>query len=167
MLIRILAAAMFTAAGCFAGMTFSDKLRSQQKVCGALIYLLQRVKFLVCYRCDDIYEVCRNLRADDELKVFSFVGRLPDSYGHNCDFRNIWENEVRSENIPEKEMDILLQLGTVLGRSDRESQSAAIDQLITEAEALSVLRRENYIKKSGLYRSAGLLMGLMAGIIVI
>ena len=167
MLIRILAAAMFTAAGCFAGITFSDKLRSQQKVCEVLIYLLQRVKFLVCYRCDDIYEVCKSLRADDEMKLFSFVDRLPDSYVHNCDFRSIWENEVRLENIPEKETDILLQLGNVLGRSDRKSQSAAIDQLLKEAEALSVLRRENYIKKSGLYRSAGLLMGLMAGIIVI
>jgi stage III sporulation protein AB len=167
MLIRFVAAVMFTASGCFAGITFSDKLRSQQKVCEVLIYLLQRVKFLVCYRCDDIYEVCKSLRADDEMKLFSFVDRLPDSYGHNCDFRSIWENEVRSENIPEKETDILLQLGNVLGRSDRESQSAAIDQLLKEAEALSVLRRENYIKKSGLYRSAGLLMGLMAGIIVI
>lgn len=167
MLLRVVASAAFVIAGGVAGFALADKLRREQRMCGVIGYLLQRTAFLVGYRCDDVYEVCNELKRDCELLPLAFLQQLPEHYECGSDFRSCWENAVISQNYGSDETEILLRLGGVIGRSDCASQLDSIKQLEGALAQTEKLRREAYLSKGRVYRSVGLLFGVMAGILVI
>lgn len=168
MIFRIAAALAFTAIGGIIGFSLSDKLRSAKKNCRAVDHLLQRASFLIGSRSEDVYTICRELKADSELKNLRFLQLLPDRYIAGENFHICWENALDSEeNIGDEEKEILLGFGAVLGKSDSAAQISAINGLRQELEALTAVRREDLVKKGRLYRTAGLLFGVMAGILVL
>ena len=93
---------------------------------------------------------------------------MPESYDCGEDFHFLWENAVKSQkDIPDKEKNILLIIGNTVGTSDAESQINTFSSLKAETELLKSLRISEYDKKGRLFRSIGVLMGVMAGILVI
>ena len=72
-----------------------------------------------------------------------------------------------SQQMRSEERDILLRLGDILGKSDCSAQRSAIDAMNTELAEISSRRSEILLRKGRLYRSAGILFGIMAGILVI
>lgn len=168
MILRFLAAVSFTMIGGIVGFSMADKLNQSRKICGEIGYLFQRTSFFITYRQDDVYTICRSLKSDSELKNLTFIAELPECYRTGEDFRQLWDSAVRSQkNIDNEEAELLLHLGAVLGKSNAESQAEAIAGLTAELERITQIRTENLLKKGRLYRSAGLLFGVMAGIIVI
>ena len=69
--------------------------------------------------------------------------------------------------IPQEERRLLSEFGSIIGASDAEGQQKSLSAFEKEAEQLAVMRRETYLKKGKLYRSVGLLFGLMGAILVI
>ena len=166
-MLRFIASATFAVAGGMVGFALADKLRREQRLCTVIGCLLRRTAFLVGYRCDDVYAVCAELKRDSELSPLTFVQLLPESYEGGTDFRAFWENAVKSEDFCSDEEEILLRLGTVIGRSDSASQLDSIRALEVSLAEVETRRRESYLRKGRLYRSVGLLFGVMAGILVI
>ena len=85
-MLRIIAALAFTSAGGIMGFSMADKLKEARKICDDISSLFQRASFLIGYRCDDVYAVCRNLKADSEFKNLTFLQYLPDEYTVGEDF---------------------------------------------------------------------------------
>ncbi len=167
MMMRFVASAAFAAAGGIVGFAFAEKLRREQKLCALIVRLLQRTAFLVGYRCDDVYSVCAELRRDSELSALTFLESLPKSFESGENFRICWENAVRSAGFADDEEDVLLKLGNIIGRSDSESQVDSIRWLERTLSETEKKRSEAYLRKGRLYRSVGLLFGVMVGILVI
>ena len=167
MLLRFAASAAFVVAGGMIGFTLADKLRREQRLCSVIGCLLRRTAFLVGYRCDDVYSVCAELKRDSELAPLTFLQSLPESYDGGADFRECWENAVRAANICTDEESICLRLGAIIGRSDSASQVTSIRSLEVNLAEIEKRRSEAYLRKGRLYRSVGLLFGVMAGILVI
>lgn len=167
MLVKLTASIFFITIGGVVGFSLADKLRSERRICNELAHLLQRTSFLIGYRADDVYSVCSELKRDSELRGLSFLGALPERFEVGSDFRKCWNEAVSSQSFQSEERDILLRLGAVLGKSDRQSQVESIRQLQTELAALTEKRSSDYLRKGRLYRSVGLLFGVMAGILVI
>ena len=166
-MLRFIASAAFAAAGGMVGFALADKLRREQKLCTVIGCLLRRTAFLVGYRADDVYSVCSELKRDSELASRTFLQLLPESFESGTDFRTVWGNAVRSQNFGSDEETLLLRLGTVIGRSDSASQLDSIHALEVSLAEIEDRRRESYLRKGRLYRSVGLLFGVMAGILVI
>lgn len=166
-MIRVVTSLILTAFGGAVGYALADKLRSECRICRDIVTLLSRAGFLVGCRGDDIYAICSELRRDSELSRLNFLRELPTSYSAGCDMRKCWREAVCGQNYPEREEDILLRLGGILGRTDSESQQTAIAGLIAETEHLTAQQDELYSKRGRIYRTAGLLFGVMAGILVI
>ncbi len=165
---RILSALAFTAVGGIAGFSMADKLRETRRICEEINHLFQQTVFFITYRQDDIYAICRNFKSDNELKHLTFLQSLPESYSAGEDFRKIWNNAVVSQkNIGTEERELLVHFGSILGKSDAQSQAEAISGFMKELDRITEIRTENLLKKGRLYRSAGLLFGVMAGILVI
>ncbi|MDO4862741.1 MAG: stage III sporulation protein AB [Ruminococcus sp.] len=167
MLLRLAASAAFAVAGGMVGFALADKLRREQRLCAVIGCLLRRAAFLVGYRCDDVYAVCAELKRDSELAPLTFLQSLPESYESGADFRDCWEKAVKSQRYGSEEEAVLLRLGNIIGRSDSASQLDSIRALEVTLGEVEARRRENYLRKGRLYRSVGLLFGVMAGILVI
>lgn len=166
-MLRFIASAAFAAAGGMVGFALADKLRREQRLCTVIGCLLRRTAFLVGYRCDDVYAVCAELKRDSELAPLTFLQSLPESFEGGADFRAFWENAVKSQAFSSDEETILLRLGAIIGRSDSASQLDSIHALEVSLAEVEARRRETYLRKGRLYRSVGLLFGVMAGILVI
>ncbi|MCM1133095.1 MAG: stage III sporulation protein AB [Ruminococcus flavefaciens] len=168
MMFRIFLALALTSAGGITGFCMADKLRESRKICDEINHLFQQTAFFINYRQDDVYAICRHLKADSELKDLTFLNSLPDFYSTGEDFHRLWTESLESQkNLSREEADILAHFGCILGKSDAESQSETILGLQKELGRITEIRTENLLKKGRLYRSAGLLFGVMAGILVI
>lgn len=168
MIFRVAAALIFTAVGAVIGFSLADRLRDERKSCGAVGHLLQRAAFLIGSRCEDVYSVCRDLKKDTELKCLGFLQLLPNYYIAGEDFHRLWNCALDSEqNIGKEEKELLYRFGGMLGKSDKNAQLSEIHSLMSELEDVSGMRRDALVKKGRLYRVAGLLFGVMAGILVL
>lgn len=167
-MLRLLAAVIFTAVGGMIGGAMSEKLRMSRRRCGCISALIRRLNFLIGFRSDDVYSVCRQLKSDPELGLLKFVECLPTEFSPDVDFRYCWRSAVESQPDLEKdEVGILLRIGGILGKSDVQGQRTGLDELQRELDRMTEVRAAELAKKGRLYRSAGLLMGAMAGILVI
>lgn len=165
---RIIAAFAFTSAGGIIGFSMADKLKEARKICDDISSLFQRASFLIGYRCDDVYAVCRNLKSDSGFKDLTFLQYLPDEYTVGEDFHCCWNQALESQkNLGKEEKELLAYFGSVLGKSDVDRQLSSISEIQKELERIYAVRLENLQKKGRLYRTTGLLFGVMAGILVI
>ena len=167
MILRYISALVFVAAGGIAGFALASKLRHEQRICAAICCLFSRTAFLVGYRCDDVYAVCSELRRDSELEQLTFLKELPEIYSPGVDFRDIWRSAVISQNFGADETELLIRLGNIIGRSDSASQSDTINQLGVRASELEKRRAETSRQRGRLYRSVGMLLGVISAILVI
>ena len=74
---------------------------------------------------------------------------------------------ISQKNLGEDEKEILFRCGGIIGKSDAGGQIAMLGELQEKIRKIEEQRGETALKKGRLYRSVGLLFGIMAGIIVI
>lgn len=168
MILRMVSALSFTAIGGIVGFSMSDKLKESCIICNEIDYLFQQAAFLITYKQDDVYAICRTLKANSELKNLTFLKNLPDIYKTGENFREIWADAVESQkNICSEEKSLLLHFGCILGKSDAEGQAESISAMQNELNHIREAHTENLLKKGRLYRCVGVLFGVMAGILVL
>lgn len=168
MIFRIFSALILTAIGGITGFSMADKLSESRRICEEISHLFRQTAFFITYRQDDIYTICRKLKTDNELKHLTFLQNLPDCYHTGEDFRRLWNDALESQkNLSGEEAELLAHFGGILGKSDAQSQAESISAFQKELDRITEIRTENLLKKGRLYRSAGLLFGVMAGILVI
>ncbi|MCM1529598.1 MAG: stage III sporulation protein AB [Alistipes sp.] len=166
--LRLAAAVIFTAVGGIIGGAMADKLRRGCRRLSDIQHLLGSVGYWVGSREDDVYTVCRRIKCENILHDVSFISELPDSYTAGENFHSRWNSAVQeSRELAESEKEVLTELGRILGSGDKESQLNSIKALEREAERLRNMQNDLLAKKGKLYTSAGLLFGVMAGILAI
>lgn len=166
--LRLAAAVIFTAIGGIIGAAMADKLRRGCKRLSEMQHLLGRVGYWIGSREDDVYAVCRRIKNENFLPGISFTGKLPESYHSGENFHSQWVAAVQeSRDLEEQEKELLTELGRILGSGDKTSQLNSIKALERETERLRNEQKDQLAKKGRLYTSAGLLFGVMAGILAI
>ena len=168
MLMRIIAALMFAAAGAAGGFSGAEKLKKNLELCRETAELMRIAAILIRFQGLDVYELSGRLRQSSELHELTFLNILPQTFSEGENFHDKWKDAVMlQENIPEEEQRILLGFGDMLGTSDIDGQLASISSYEAELEGLERKRRDDFLRKGKLYRSAGALFGVMAGILII
>lgn len=166
--LRLAAAVIFTAMGGIIGAAMADKLRRGCKRLSEIQRLLERVNYWIGSREDNVYAVCQRIKIENILPGTEFTEKLPDSYRSGENFHSQWDAAVqKSRDMEEKEKEILTELGRILGSGDKTSQLNSIKALERETERLRNEQNDQLVKKGRLYTSAGLLFGVMAGILAI
>lgn len=168
MLFRIMAGIMFSVAGSVAGISFSERLKAELELCHNIREMLLTSAVIIRCRADDVYTISAELKQDKSLEKLTFLQEIPEKYTPDRNFREIWKNAVNSQkNLPEDAKRILHDFGATLGQSDIEGQLVAMDALNENAVILEKKYSEIYAQKGKLYRSIGILLGLMTGILII
>ena len=166
MIIKITAMFLIILGGAFFGIDRSDKLKKRAEICHEIEKLLHICEFAIKSSDYDVYSIARKLKAV-RFKDLSFIKYVPAQYEAGRNFRNDWENAVLKSKLEIEEKQLLSEFGRTLGTSDTDGQLKVISAYIEEVHSLYEQRKAEYTKKGKLYRSLGVLGGIMAGIIMI
>ena len=164
MLLRLMSAVMFVLAGAAAGTAGSQRLRRNRELCREIGCVLRNTSVYIRCMGLDVYHLVRRLRGNCSL---SFIDRLPDSFQEGQNFHRCWHEALSCEELPDEERGLLEELGRTIGTSDVSGQLSAISAREEELRQLEKKRAEAYLQKGRMYRSIGVLFGVMAGILVI
>ena len=167
-MLRITACLCIVLIGGICGMAMSDKLKKRRDCCREIQAVLTRISSFIRYRELNVYEIVSELRETSAVKKLKFIERLPTSYETGEDFHDSWEEELkRDEYIPEEEKEVLMEFGKAHRTSDTEGQLLSAEQASERIYNIEKQRSEEYLKKGKLFRSVGVLFGIMAGIMIV
>lgn len=168
MMLRLISALLFTAAGTAAGVMLSQRLAKEREICRETGDLLRSTALQIRHRGADVYELSTGLKESRVLDSLTFLRFLPEKYKFGEDFHEMWRKALDGQrDIPIDERRILSRLGELLGTSDIEGQLSSIALLEDELMTVKERREENYRRRGKLFRSVGVLAGAMTGILVI
>ena len=115
----------------------------------------------------DVYGIVLKLKSAGFLGL-TFLNELPENYDENTDFHSNWKSAVMNcHTFSTEERNLLIEVGTSLGTSDTEGQIKDLVLYQARAQELYEIRIAEYRVKGRLYRSLGLLSGIIVGIIAI
>ena len=168
MFFRIISAIMFTVAGATAGIYFSERLKSDLSFCRNIHEMFMNTAVIIRCSAVDVYSIGAELRRNKKFYRLDFLQAIPEKYSPEHNFREVWINSVKSQkNLPDDVQGLLCDFGYVLGQSDIEGQLSSIATLTEKAGILEKKYSDIYIQKGRLYRSIGILFGIMTGILII
>lgn len=168
MFFRIIGALMFSLAGGVAGVSFSERVRNELELCRSIRAMLLNTSVIIRCRASDVYTIASELKQDRSLQRLTFLQKIPEEYTPEENFREVWYEALElQKNLPEDARRILSEFGAVIGQSDIEGQLVSIDALSENASILEKKYSGIYSQKGRLYRSVGMLFGIMVGILII
>lgn len=149
------------------GLKASDRLKKYCESCNLIEEALNQIAVMIRYRSFNIYIISSELKKSTSLSKLEFIKKLPEKFDSQ-NFFDIWCNAVESDSlIGEEEKKLLKSFGENFGTSDIEGQLSNIDMIKEKLNIISEKRRSEYEKKGKLYRSIGLLAGIMTGILIL
>lgn len=156
------------AVGTVIGASLSDRLRILRNYDRSLMTMMNQISVMIRYQALDVYEITTALRQLPACAELHFLKLLPAQYEPSQDFHQVWKEAVQSDKmLGNEETGLLLEFGCSFGMSDAEGQLSSLEAALASLSVIEKRRSEEYAKKGKLYRSVGMLFGVMAGIIVI
>lgn len=139
------------------------RLSSLETVKTAVITLKHRL----CFTLGSPIELLNELKADERFKSCDYILNS----ANECEqrgFETAWKTAVLQSELPFEENDraILLQVGSILGKSDLETQLNQFDLLLEQLSAEIAEYRGEMDKKQRLYSSLGILLGVGAAVML-
>lgn len=113
-------------------------------------------------------ETIEQISRNPDYKDFDFIAEIVELSDDNYNIHEIWEQSVEKSLILGKdEAEIMLSFGNMLGTSDISGQLSSIEIYKKRLEFLLSGLRKDYESKGKMYRSLGLLLGIMTGIVLL
>lgn len=168
MVFKLLAALMFSTAGAIIGISGSERLKQNRDICRAIGEMLRVSAIMIRYRRMNVYDLVGELKSSESLSQLAFLKNLPERYVQGENFHDLWQYHLqKQDDLENEEKKLLSEFGRIIGASDSKGQLTSIEALEAELQQLEKKRSECYLQKGRMYRSVGMLFGVMVGILVI
>lgn len=142
----------------------SEKLKRTENI----RRMLDDISTLIRFQALTVYEIVENLSKNSTYSNLEFITYVKSSIRVDKPFYEIWQEAIyKDKMLSEKERHLLENLGNSLGSSDIDGQISSIDLYKNNAEILMNSARDEYVKKSRLYNSLGVLVGVFISIMLI
>ena len=161
MLIRVAGACLIVMCGSLWGISKAAVYRDKLQICDDILTIIRRTAGLIRCGCDTS-EILAELKAKSD--IFSDI---PDDFSVTEDINEILRKAVEKSAVEGEEKNLLMRYCKELGTTDIDGQTAMLGSLAKLADELRERRRADLTKYGRLYRSVGILFGLMAGIAII
>lgn len=113
----------------------SLRLRKRAEILDKTFLMLNEIKIMLEYSCPSMYELIQML-AEKECYMGMFTSECKKELEEGIDFPAAWSSAVEKYGIYKKEeRDKLIQLGSLLGTSDLESQLSVLQMYIISFDA--------------------------------
>jgi stage III sporulation protein AB len=96
-----------------------------------------------------------------------FIKELVSISENEADIHKAWSEAVKKSVFGNEEREIMLLFGNMLGTSDINGQVSAIELYKKRLDNLFNELKTEYESKGRMYRSVGVLIGIMAGILLV
>ena len=152
--------------GAMAGMACSGKLRMKLERTEKLCSFLREMGVLMQYQMSTLGELLDTFSNRSVYQEFQFLSQTAAHMQQQTPFVQAWSEQVQAEKHLSPEVkDVVLELGEELGRTDLEGQLSALSQAHIQLQRFQDTYRVTYQKKGKLYRSLGLLAGLLLAVL--
>ena len=163
-MLRFIGGALIFAVSTYCGFYISGRLKTRCDFLRAMSDALSFISSEIEFGQYDLEHIFKRIKIPAVSDFFGACAKFIKSDG----VRQVWGSEVLNCNVIKSEdADILLQLGSQLGRTDIEGQKNAISRAISELDKNAKAANEEYIRLGKTYRECGALLGLFFMIILI
>ena len=147
------------------GVTKSAQLEKAVSFCSITCRMLNSISLMIRYNNYEIPEILHELCKNEECSEYISEAAVQNEKG--MDFHTAWWKAVEKYVKLKPEREILLRFGNEFGLSDIDGQIKLIEGITAEINEVKILRTDEYNKYGRVYRTVGILFGLMAGVIII
>lgn len=167
-MIKLFGVLLIVISGAVSGVIASSRLREQARTANLLRSMMIRVAVLVRYNSLNVYEIISTLRGDNSFSELGFLQYIPIEYISGEDFSAEWSKAVEGDSsLGDEEKSVLKSFGSTFGTTDANGQLTLIETTAEELKRICDVRESDYSRKGKLYRSVGMLVGVMTGIALI
>lgn len=163
-MLRIIGAAMIIFAGSMIGFLKSDRLKKREECIDRIISGLNLLETDISYGKTDLYGALFAIGEAHNIGMFKTMAKNLSKDGIKGATRLALEKE---EFLLQRDKAPIFTLGDNLGQTDSKTQSGAIKRAVLSLSEGKKNAQEEYARLGKLYRSCGVLGGILGAIILI
>lgn len=166
-MIRITGVLLIFFSFAFAGMNMSGAMKKKLERLKSYRLMAEETATLIRYRGLTVREIILSLKENSTYSGLVFLNNA-EYTDRSRSAGEIWTEAVEADfTLSSEEKELLAQFGSQLGTTDTEGQLSVIAVFKETLEGMIKRQSEKYAVKGKLCRSAGILAGAMAGILII
>ena len=167
-MIRIIGAALVFTAFSVLGVSISSGMKAKEKRLYLCIKMTEDISDMIRWNALTVSDIARQLHMGKCYEKLGFTGILSNELEIGISFPSAWNKAISETDILDKDEKMkLYELGGVLGSRDVEGQLSSIGLIRGELQRMYDEQREKYRTKGKLYRTIGVTVGAMAGIMLV
>lgn len=162
-MIKIFGILLIIFSGCGVGIYFSERLSDKVRRLEKLKYMTDEIMTLIRYRHLTTNEIVQELGRNRNFEVFEF-----ENFRDERTFCENWSRWAEENNVfSDEERDWLKSFGSTLGESDTDGQISSITVHMSRLEKMIAETEIEYRTKGKLFRSLGLISGVLVAVLII
>ena len=167
-MIRIIGAGLVFAALSVLGASMSSGLKAKEKRLYLCLKMLDDISSMIRWNALTVTEISQRLCESGSYESLGFTDKLCEKLRQGGSFPAAWKGAVSEAAVlGEDEKARLIELGEILGSADIEGQLSSLGLIQSELRKMHDEQAEKYRTKGRLYRTVGVTIGAMAGIMIV
>lgn len=169
-LLRIIGSLIIIISSSLIGFSYGSKY---SKRLNNLMYLSNCIQLLeteVMFAATPIPEALENVYKKGNKKISYIFNNIKEnlrkSLSTNESFKSIYDKLKNELHFEEEDIEIFMTLGRVLGRSDRKDQQKHFKTVLAQLERQQLDAKEKKLKNEKMYKSLGVLGGILITLIL-
>lgn len=173
MMLKLLGAVFIIFSTSFAGIYFSTLDRYHLEDLEELKKGLTILKNQVCFSSMPLYEALKDISKRTEGAVSDILYKISNDLEQKAGetaaeiWSEAWSQNKEKTYLSKDDLELLYSFGRTLGYLDRQQQIANVDITIASIEFTQDMLRRRYEKNSKIYRSMGVLSGVLIAVVLI
>ncbi|KZE74243.1 stage III sporulation protein AB [Paenibacillus elgii] len=171
-MLKLLGAMLILLAGTLFGFYQASQLSRRPRQIADLIRMLQRLETEIVYGFTPLPDALRRAARADDSPAGALFAAAAEELGKpgGRSVQAVWEHSVsrgwKTTSMKAAERDILLQLGSTLGLTDRDDQVKHLRLTVSSLQGEADIARDERERYERMWKSLGLLMGALVVILM-
>lgn len=130
--------------------------------------ILNIIKTKIKFTYEPLAEIFRQIAKDNESEIEKIFGEMSNQLSY-CQAKDVWENCIQNADISikQEDKDILKKLGKLLGQTDVNGQISEIEVVSNFLDMQIEKAEEEKQKNQKIYKTLGIVVGLVFVIILV
>ena len=130
--------------------------------------ILNIIKTKIKFTYEPLAEIFKQISKDNDTEIEKIFGKMASQLS-DCQAKEVWENCIQEAdiNIKQSDKDILKKLGKLLGQTDVEGQISEIEVTESFLDIQIEKAEEEKKKNQKMYKTLGIVAGLVFVIILV
>lgn len=167
-MIKLAGIIMIFLASSAVGFFMSDSIKNKKIRLETERKMLEEISVMIRYNMLTVREMIIEIKENDFFSGLLFIEKIRQKLIEGIPFPEAWEKSIKSDaSLSTDEKKLLQELGSSLGTTDSQGQLSSLEIYKKRLDNMIESETEKYKTQGKLYRSLGIMMGAMLGILII